>query len=236
MKKLVAILIALLLPSLASAAVTIRNVTGNESDGVDTFTFTHNNDGDHIGLCTVNSFGQTVTGITFNGDALSSKISATNGGTVMEFWELVNPDAGSHDVEVTLDTVAGNIRTAVISFSGVHQVTPSGTAAKLEGGLGGGTASVNVTVSAGGAAMDCFTVNGTNHAPAVGAGQTLRTSLGDDFDQPQQHATSTSTDAGTNAMNWTWTTDDNNNSLIAVPIEPAAGATSAGRPRTIVVE
>jgi hypothetical protein len=216
----------------AGAAVSVGNVTQNESDGTDTVSFPHDSNGNYLGVCTVNTFGQSVSGnITFNGVALSPKTSETHGGSIHEFWEMVGPASGSHNIAFTLDASAGNIRTAVISFLGVDQASPSGTAATKAGGDGGGTSAVSVTVPANGAAMDCFTVNGNSHSLTAGAGQTQRTTSpnGDN----QNHASSTSLDAGTNSMNWTWTTDDNYNTLIAVPLNAAATAT--GR-RAVVVE
>lgn len=206
----------------AWSAVTVGNATGNENDAVATFSFSHNNNGNYVGVCIVSSFGETVSTMTYNSVSLSQKATAANGLAVMEFWELANPTSGANTLAITLSAAGGNIRTGIVSFIGVNTASPSGTAATKVGGDGGGTSSVNVTVPANGAAMDCFNVTGADHAPVQGAGQTLQLSLGDDAAQNEQLAISTSLDAGTNAMNWTWTTDDNFNNLIAVPIHPAA--------------
>lgn len=72
------------------------------------------------------SAGQTVTGITYNGVALSfigAQSTVTSFGRV-ESWGLVNPASGSNSIAVTLSGTIASAGTAV-SYTGVHQTTPT---------------------------------------------------------------------------------------------------------------
>lgn len=67
---------------------------------------------------------QTVSGITYNGTALT-KIRTdyiTDNGT--ELWYLVNPTTGAHDIVVTMTAVVDGLFGAGLSFTGVDQANP----------------------------------------------------------------------------------------------------------------
>jgi hypothetical protein len=71
---------------------------------------------------------RTISGITFNGDALT-KLRADEiegaGGQRTELWYLVNPDSGTHALIITCaDGSGAYVDTGAISFSGVDQSTP----------------------------------------------------------------------------------------------------------------
>lgn len=72
------------------------------------------------------SAGQTVTGITYNGVALSligAKTTVTSFGRV-ECWGLANPSSGSNTIAVTF---SGSIASSseAVSYTGVHQTSPT---------------------------------------------------------------------------------------------------------------
>lgn len=74
------------------------------------------------------SAGQTVTGITYNGVALSP-ITGASGSTVTSFgrvecWGLVNPASGANTIAVTLSGSVTSAATAV-SYTGVNQSAPT---------------------------------------------------------------------------------------------------------------
>lgn len=68
---------------------------------------------------------QTISGVTFNGDALTQSITETRvtGNLRVETWYLINPDLGTYDIIVTMSGAA-YITGAGISFNGVNQSTP----------------------------------------------------------------------------------------------------------------
>jgi hypothetical protein len=81
-------------------------------------------------------------------------------------------------------------------------------------------------VPANGMAYDSFWVNGTGHTITIGAGQS--NSITSDADFLQQRG-STSADAGSNDMSWTWSPEDNYTILVAIPLNAAAAVASPKR-------
>jgi len=68
---------------------------------------------------------KTITGITYNGIALTQEVTATNGTLRSEQWILVAPTIGTYDIEITM---SGNsyITAGAETFTSVNQTTPTG--------------------------------------------------------------------------------------------------------------
>ncbi len=73
-----------------------------------------------------------TTGVTYNGTNLIKLDSQTFKSNTedTEFWYMVNPPSGAHDVVVT-PTGYADIATIVVSFYNVNQSTPFGTQSKI---------------------------------------------------------------------------------------------------------
>jgi len=112
-----------------------------------TMTFAHivGNQTNRILIVDVGSRGgQSVSGITFNGDALTKRVHVQPGGDVrLERWYLINPDIGLHDIIISMGSVQ-SFGAGSHSWYNVDQTTPFGTDATGSGsGATDGTAVVD---------------------------------------------------------------------------------------------
>jgi hypothetical protein len=167
-----------------------------------------------------------VTGITYNGVALTKIDSQTSGSGKCrsELWYLVAPATGAHSIVVSLADVTDAIVGGATSWTGVDQSTPLGTAAKATGTTSPIT--VDVTSAVGEYVVDsACAYKATAITLTVGAGQTS------DWNETPYvgsvGAGSYEAGAATVTMSWTisaaadWAT-------VAVPIKPGTGGGGAG--------
>ena len=140
-----------------------------------------------------------VSSVTSNGTNLTKVGTASQSLDVTsQIWRLVNPDTGTHTIQVTLTQAAKQISGAA-SFLNVHQTTPVGS---FFSASGSSTApSVDVTgVAANELVVDAVGVK-TNAAATVGPSQTQRWNAA--FSSDTRTAGSTESGTGTVTMSWT---------------------------------
>jgi hypothetical protein len=116
-----------------------------------------------------------VTGVTYNGVAMTSLGSATNGDVRVEVFYMKAPPTGAHSVVVT-GSVPTDITASSISLTGVDQT--SGTFANQNGAIGtSATASAaSITAAKGDVLVDFMgAVTTTTPTLATGTAQTIRT-------------------------------------------------------------
>lgn len=92
------------------------------------------------------STGSLTTAVTYNGVAMTSvgKVASNNQTAgYIEMFRLVNPPTGTNTVLVTPSVTANAVSAGSVSFTGVHQTTPLGTAVTAFGSSS--TPSVTVT-------------------------------------------------------------------------------------------
>jgi len=116
----------------------------------------------------IDGLGATVSGVTYNGVALT-QVGRTAGNHAVEIWRLINPPAGTYNVVANFTdstAVAGGATT----FNGVNQSTPTGSYASGSGT--GMTATATVTSATGELVIDAqyWKVTSANIAPS-GSGQ-----------------------------------------------------------------
>lgn len=89
-------------------------------------TCTGSNRGLAVDISLLSVPGTTVSGITYNGIALSfvGAKSTVSGAGRVEQWFLANPASGTNTIAVTLSAAVGSAGTAV-SYTGVHQTSPT---------------------------------------------------------------------------------------------------------------
>ena len=75
---------------------------------------------------------KTITGITYNGIALTQEVTATNGTLRSEQWILVAPTIGTYDVVVTMSASA-YITAGAETFTSVNQSVPTGATSTATG-------------------------------------------------------------------------------------------------------
>ena len=125
----------------------------------------------HAATATAATF-QSVTGVTYNGVALTSAGSHNDPTNVrrVELWYLIAPATGNNNVVVTENLVAGGSVPTVVgatTFSGADQTSPIRTFASNDGNSD--SANVTVTSSANDMVIDTVAVDGT-HTVASGTG------------------------------------------------------------------
>lgn len=119
--------------------------------------------------------GQTVTGITYNGVALTLVNTESLGGVGrLEFWQLLAPATGAHTIAVTL---SGSVvsASAAVSATGVGDIG-NFAAEHATNGVAADDATVDVTTLADNALVIGAVVT-TDGSVTVGAGQTSRANV-----------------------------------------------------------
>ena len=167
---------------------------------------------------------QTISGITYNGVALSHVRSdyITDNGT--ELWYLIAPATGAHNIVVTPTAVVDGLFGAGLSFTGVDQTNP------IDNNDGTTTTGTSISQALTTVAADAMIVNIMHHYNSSAV-------LTPDADQTQRFNTPTTGDndqAGgtrlvTAATSYTtsWTTDISDGMTLSVlSLKPAGVSTS----------
>ncbi|MDX1404915.1 MAG: DUF6701 domain-containing protein, partial [Woeseiaceae bacterium] len=160
-----------------------------------------------VGVSIALGSGETVSSVTYNGDALTFQGSAQGPGndSRVEIWTRVAPDVGTHDVVVNLSASSHDGASAgVATFTGVDQTTPLGTFASDSGT--GGSASFNVSSAAGDIVFGVVAVDdSTDYNLVPGSGQAEHW----DLDTDELNASGTTEDgAASVTTSWTWSGSD----------------------------
>jgi hypothetical protein len=167
-----------------------------------------------------------ITAATYGGAAMtqSGTLSDGSAGVRVSIYHYIAPATSSQTIQFDFSTAAYGCAGSV-SFTGVDQTTPTGTAAT---NTAAGTTSV--TVTAGGVAaddmvLDC--VKDYTGIPVVGADQTERWN-GNDGTFGEYAAGSTQLGTAGGAMSWTRTPAPDNWTIVAVAIKAAAAGGVVG--------
>lgn len=208
-------------------------VSTDVDDTVISVTFSHTvpvmTDGILIVNATFNNRGfEVVTGVTFDGDALTFIGQVTeDDDTRVEQWRLLAPAAKTADVVITLDQVLGTdqgICSAAMNFSGVDQTTPIGNIATASDS-GSSTATVDISSSVGELVLDGAGTEVDGGPLVVGAGQTQHYNLSAGVTSREEHSGG-STEPGAATVTMSWTLDASDRwGTIAMELLSAAAAT-----------
>ena len=181
-------------------AVTLQNTTEYDGDtNGTTHTFAHDSSGGGTNLAIVVGCGTyaggfiDVSGITYDGDALTVAQESNNGDEGADLYYLVNPNTGAALNVVVTISQSGNIGAGAITASNVHQTTPISDSDVST------TGSITLTTVSGELCVDCF--EDWSATETVGAGQTqfVNVASGDtNTAMSYEAATTTST-----VMSWT---------------------------------
>ena len=228
MRRLSLFLACLLWPALSWGAVAHQTTTGYTQSTLansKTQSFTVSSGSN---LCLIVTVGietasRTVSGITFNGVALTKKSDHSyltpTPPIRSEIWYLVNPAVTSANVVITIASSQTAIFSGgITSVTGCHQTTPLGTA--VESGATAANPSVTVTDGATGDLVLDFLVENWG-AVTVGAGQTVR------FDNGCLTAFCYhgSTEPGAASVTMSWTHSSADRLLVGINIFQATGTT-----------
>lgn len=163
-------------------------------------TFAHRCFGDNrLLVVSISATWASVTGVTYNGDALALAESREYAGYGAFTYYIVAPDTGTHDVVVSMAGSVDVVATAV-GLTGINQSSPLANEIDAEGTST--TPSVTVSSAAGDWVLDCVTWDIDGAASVTpGAGQTQ---LGQDTQGGNcGHAVSWKSGAASVTTSWT---------------------------------
>lgn len=156
----------------------------------------------------------TVTGVTYNGVAMTSAGSPVNNAgnnRGLSTFYLIGPDTGTNNIVVSTNVSSG-VNCGAISLTGGNAVNNYTT------GTGGGSPSINVTSAVGNMVVDHVTCQPANGgALTAGAGQTARYDI-------DSHRSGGSTEAGAATTTMSWTIDSSASVIAAVNVVAGAQA------------
>lgn len=204
-------------------ALVIDATSSVAGSGAGPFTWVHTCSGSDrfllLGISYYDS-GDTISAVTYNGDALTEVPSSTvsNGQYSAALYSLIAPDTGSNTVSVTFTGSVFDFGAGAVSYTGADQVAPLGTAATDTGTST--TPSVDVTSTTGEIVQDALAMihSGTL---TVGASQTQRWNSTGGFGFIK-YAGSTESGATTTTMSWSNSTSQDW-AIVGVAVKPDSG-------------
>lgn len=176
------------------------------SGGVNPFSWSHTITGFSpvllVGVIS-DSTSNAVTGITYNGVALTKIDSQAQGGNVkVEFWYLKAPATGTNTVQVTM-TSTGDTGAFSLSYTGVDQAAPIDASAGTTG-VSGTNPSLNLTtISTNSLVVDALALDSASISGTPGASQTERVDAAADTWNRMLSSEQTAVSIGTYTMSWT---------------------------------
>jgi hypothetical protein len=228
---LVLVLLVLLCDVPAWGAVAYDTFSESGCAGCDTDSWSHTTTGSNtFMLCGggVHDFGGSTTiGITYNSAALTVKDSAVSSAYIATVYKRTAPTTGTNTVAVTYSQ-AVNSALGCLTFTGVDQGTPDGTAVTAADTVGTLDASITVLADGMGASFAAYSDSGNGACVDSTAGETERFEICSDVGAGVQGMASTTTSTGTVVMDWTFVTASYS-ALVAIPINPAGAAGSSSR-------
>lgn len=165
----------------AQVAVDASTSTNARVTGTPTVNFNHNTAGANrilivgVSLNLTNSATAAVTGITYNGVALTRAGAHNDAGNTrrVEMWSLLAPVTGNHSVAVTLSIPGGGtigMVAGATTFTGVDQTSPLAPFVSADGAAGT-FSSLDVPSMVNGFVIDTLAIGG-DLTVAIGASQT----------------------------------------------------------------
>jgi hypothetical protein len=196
----------------------------------DSFDWLHTNAGDYLVVGVALLGEETVSAVTFNGDALTRLGTRTSAGSLLkiELWGLANPDIGTFDVAVSLADSIEWIGMAS-SYNGVHQTTPTEDFDSATGisDVDDGIASVNITSVTDHCLIVGFVAT-NDESISVGAGQTERENESTTGASAALSDEGTISPAGEMTLSWSGVGDGQTWVIAGVPLRPASAMYSLG--------
>ena len=176
------LLIVLLAASYSRAQVSVDAATNSAAEltGTSSLTFAHTTTTTGSKLLLLvgvsmnikNSPTTTVSGVTYNGTALTSLGFQNDAGNTrrVEMWYLPNPSTGNKNVVVSVNITAGKtvgVVAGAITFTGVDQTVPLGSFVSANG-TAGGYSQLDVPSVVHGMVIDTLAIGGTETVAVPG--------------------------------------------------------------------
>jgi hypothetical protein len=216
----VTLLIVLAVPAHAFAAIAFDATVTSVNPASNTVSFTTSGSDRYLVVQVLSSPGDTVTGVTYNGVAMSQIMTSTFGAQANELWGLANPASGTHNIVASFSGAPSTVVIDAISYTGAQQTTPIEATGTNSGS--GTSASVSVTTLTDNAwLVGYFRANSASGAFTAGSNTVIRT---DAAEGTRQLADSGAVQSppGSFSLNATMATGSWN--VMAFSLKPAAGA------------
>lgn len=219
-------LLTLFAGGLAHAQIAYHSACNAQGAGVSSRTCNLNPSGSNFAVVIgikCEGVGSNPSSVTYG--AQNATLIARDDNFAPGFWlYYVLPSAGgTQAVTVNYGGTCSRAALGALAFTGVNQSTPIGASNVGLSSLAT-THSATVSSGVGQVVVDAATVGGADIS--VGAGQTARVDLDDMTDQNRSFGMSTEDGAASVTMSWT-TSGTTDGVVIAVPLVPAAGGSSA---------
>ncbi len=181
-----------------------------------------------VSINLTNSNGTTVTGVTYNGTALSFVGAHNDAGLTrrVEMWSLLNPVAGVNVpiiVTVNVPTAATvGVVAGATTFSGADQTAPLGTFVSADGAAGGNS-QLDVPSVVNGMVIDTLAIGGTRGITVPGPQvQQWNLTSGGNGNRDARASGSSRSGAPSVPISETFTGGTSNWSLGAISVNPTA--------------
>lgn len=163
---------------------------------------------------------ESVSGITYNGVAMTLVSALTNGAVRLELWQLVAPATGANTIAVTL-SAGTRVCGGALSLTGVDPTIPLGTAATNS--ATNATPGVTVASGIGEVVVDALS-QGAQPTETAGTGQTRQW-----FDASTAGVNNVrgagSTIAGAASVTTSWSSGNSQGwAMVGVSVKPAVSA------------
>ncbi len=179
---LLALLFVVLAATSSNAQVAVDASTSTNSEitgtGTKTVTFNHKTTGTNlllivgVSMTITNQTASAVTGVTYNGVALTSIGAHNDAGNTrrVEMWYLLNPPTGTHSTIVSINIPSNKtigVAVGATTFTGVDQTVPLGTFVSADGAAGT-TSQLDVPSVVNGMILDTLAVGGNRTVAVAG--------------------------------------------------------------------
>lgn len=232
MKRLALILPILFLwfPNVSHAAIALdasaNSGTGGATSPSTSLSWSHTTSGSNRLLVVAVSTGGTVSGVTYNGVAMTMGVSHTGSpyGGSDYLWYLANPASGANTITVTTTTSIATVGLS-ISYTGAAQSVPVDVTGSVASSGSVLSLSLNVTTTVDNDWLVSMASIGQNNSNLTGgANTTARQVIANPYGAPGiGDSNATQTPTGSHGQTWTNTVASGGNLLI-IAIKPFTAA------------
>jgi hypothetical protein len=214
-------------------SVSTTNTTNQTTGGTTTLSMTLGGSADvlYVEISFWNNGGAAAgcSGVTWNSSAMTfvggtNSVNGTTGHFRTEFWRIVAPTTGTHNIIATVGGQCDKLGIAATSLIGADQTTPTDTFATAFGTTGSVTTTISTTVS------NTIMLDGVCHLSANTASANSGTSVYNDgavgAGVAAQYGTAVSN--GTNNMTWTYPDPGDEWAYMVLAVRPSTGGGGGG--------
>lgn len=205
-------------------AIAFDAASSNGNGGVTSISVSHTAAGSNRAaiIAVIAEGGVTISSVTYGGVACTLLRDHSDSASGVHMYRILAPNTGAQTVQANFSGSSSRCAIGVVTFTGVDQTTPFGTAVDAKT-TASTTISVDASSATGEVVVDMAWVVDNNIT--VGAGQTAHIDQDDIAGVFRSFGMSSEAGATTTTMSWTHTTNGTN-FIIAVPLKPASSSST----------